>query len=154
MMSRCARTVLCALVASSATMLPTRAFAALGGDLGSVERDRAKMAAAITVRQMGLFSVHEMTSDTGTTVREFATPQGKVFAVTWQGPFHPDYQQILGTYFAQLQQATAQRRTRRAPVLIETPGFVFQSYGHFRDLSGRAYDPQLVPAGVGVEDIK
>ena len=155
MSSRCARGILCALVASLVTLLPARALAELGGNLTTVERDRASMKASITVRPMGLYTVHEMTSDTGSTVREFATPAGKVFAVAWQGPFHPDYQQLLGAYFAQLQQATAQqRRARRAPLVIDTPGFVFQSFGHFRALAGRAYIPQMIPAGVGVEDIQ
>ena len=155
MSSRCARAVLFALIASFAALLPVRAFAELGGDLNSVERDRARMNASIAVRPMGRYTVHEMTAESGSTVREFATPEGKIFAVAWQGPFHPDYQQLLGSYFAQLQQAAAeQRRTRRAPVTIETPGFVFQSFGHFRDLVGRAYIPQMLPAGVGSEDIR
>jgi hypothetical protein len=136
-------------------MLPASVFAELGGNLNSVERDRARMKASITVRPMGRYTVNEMTSDSGSTVREFATPEGKIFAVAWQGPFHPDYQQLLGPYFAQLQQATGQQRpTRRAPVMIETPGLVFQSFGHFRALAGRAYVPQMLPAGVGVEDIQ
>ncbi len=151
---RYARTFSCALLALIATFLPARAFAELGGDLRSVERDRAKMMATVTVRPMGRYTVHEMTSDTGTTVREYATPEGKIFAVAWQGPFHPDFQQLLGPYFPQLQQAAAGRRTRRAPVVVETPGFVFVTFGHFRDLAGRAYVPQMVPAGVGVEDIQ
>jgi len=154
MTSRCSHALRCALVASLAALLPARAFAELGGDLNSVERDRARMAAAVTVRSMGRFTVHEMTTDSGTTVREFASPQGKIFAVSWQGQFHPDYQQLLGSYFSQLQQAAGQRRARRAPVVIETAGFVFESFGHFRDLSGRAYVPQMLPAGVGVEDIQ
>jgi hypothetical protein len=155
MPSRSVRAVFFVCVASLAAMLPARAFAELGGDLHSVERDRASMKASILVRPMGRYTVHEMTSDTGSTVREFATPEGKVFAVAWQGPFHPDYQQVLGAYFARLQQATAERRrTRRAPFVIDTPGFVFQSFGHFRSLAGRAYVPQMLPAGVGVEDIQ
>jgi hypothetical protein len=136
-------------------MLPGRALAELGGDLRSVERDRARMNASVTVTPMGRYTVHEMRSDSGSTVREFATPEGKVFAVAWQGPFHPDYQQLLGSYFAGLQQATAeQRRPRRAPLTIETAGFVFQSFGHFRAIAGRAYVPQALPAGIGMEDIR
>jgi hypothetical protein len=143
------------LVAAFATTYPARARAELGGDLSSVERDRARMKASMTVRPMGRYSVHEMMSDSGATVREFATPEGKIFAVAWQGPFHPDYQQLLGSYFAQLQQASGQQRlTRRAPVMIEMPGFVFQSFGHFRALAGRAYVPQMLPTGVGVEEIR
>ena len=155
MSPRFARGVLFALIVSFATMLPARAFAELGGNLNSVERDRVRMNASITVRPMGQYTVHEMTSESGSTLREFASPDGKIFAVAWQGPFHPDYQQVLGAYFAQLQQATGQpRRARRAPVMIETPGFVFESFGHFRDLAGRAYLPQMLPAGVAVEDIR
>ncbi len=155
MSSGCSRRFLCVLIVSFATMIPARALAELGGDLNSVERDRARMKASVAVRPMGPYTIHEMTSDSGSTVREFATPEGKIFAVAWQGPFHPDYQQLLGLYFAQLQQATGQRRlTRRAPVMIETPGFVFQSFGHFRDLAGRAYVPQMLPPGVAVEEIR
>jgi hypothetical protein len=143
---------------SLAMALPARAFAELGGDLKSVERDRAKMKAAITVRPMSRYTVHEMTSDSGSTIREFATLEGKVFAVAWRGPFPPDYEQLLGAYFEQLQQATRQaaqqKRGRRAPVMIDTPGFVFQSFGHVRDMAGRAYIPQMVPSGVGVEEIQ
>jgi hypothetical protein len=139
-------------------MLPARAFAELGGDVTSVERDRASMKAAIVVRPTQRYTIHEMTSNTGSSVREFATPDGKVFAVAWQGPFHPDYQQVLGPYFDQLRQATeraaGQRRARRAPVMIDTPGFVFQSLGHFRALAGRAYVPGMVPSGVSVEEIR
>jgi Protein of unknown function (DUF2844) len=154
MCSRRARRLLCAFVVALVALVPVRAFAELGGDLNSVVRDGVRMKAAIAVRPMGRYTIHEMKADSGATVREFAAPDGKIFAVAWQGPFPPDYQQLLGPYFAQLQQATGQqRRTRRAPVMIETPGFVFQSYGHFRALAGRAYVPQMVPAGVGVEDI-
>jgi hypothetical protein len=155
---RYARRFLCVLVAASALMLPARAFAELGGDLKSVERDRAKMKAATSVRQMQRYAIHEMRLDSGSTVREFATPEGKIFAIAWQGPFHPDYQQLLGPYFDELQRGTQQgaqqRRARRAPVMIETPGFVFQSLGHARALAGRAYLPQMLPSGVNVEEIR
>jgi hypothetical protein len=155
MLSRSARGLLIALIVSAATMVPASARAELGGDLTSVERDRVRMNASISVRPMGRYTVHEIRSDSGSTVREFASPDGRVFAVAWQGPFPPDYQQLLGPYFAQLQQASRQqRRPRRAPLTIETPGFVFQSYGHFRDLAGRAYVPQMLPAGVGMEEIR
>ena len=145
-------------VVALTAMLPARAFAELGGDVRSVERDRVRMKATITVRQTERYAVHEMKLDSGRAVREFATPEGKIFAVAWQGSFHPDYRQLLGSYFTQLQQAAAraaqQRRPRRAPVMIDTPGFVFQSLGHLRGLAGRAYVPHMLPAGVRVEEIQ
>ena len=158
MSSRAPHRFLCVLLAAFIAMLPARAFAELGGDLKSVERDRTRMKAAIAVRQMERYTVHEMRADSVSTVREFATPEGKVFAVAWRGAFHPDYRQLLGPYFNQLQQATQQaaqqRRARRAPIMIETPGFVFQSLGHVRALAGRAYVPQMLPDGVSVEEIR
>lgn len=148
------RKMFCAALTSLSLLIPLCASAELGGDVGSVERDRSKMKAALTVKQVARYSIHEMKTDSGSTVREFVSPEGRVFAVAWQGPFHPDYQQLLGLYFSQLQPSTQQRRARRAPVMIETPNFVFQSFGHFRALAGRAYIPQMMPSGIGVEDIQ
>jgi hypothetical protein len=91
------------------------------------------------------------------TVREFVSSAGKVFAVAWQGPIHPDLQQLLGTYYEQYTQAVqAQRATRkgRGPLLIQEPGLVVQVSGHMRAFVGRAYVPQMMPAGVKVEDIR
>jgi hypothetical protein len=153
-MCRHTRTWLCAIAASWVLLCPARAYCELGGDLRSVERDRAKMNATLTVTPMGRYTVHEMMSESGARVREFEAPGGRVFAVTWQGSFPPDFQQLLGPYFADLQQAAGARRARRAPVFIETPGFVFQTFGHFRDLGGRAYVPGLLPAGVSAEDLQ
>ncbi|MGE5360696.1 MAG: DUF2844 domain-containing protein [Bacteroidales bacterium] len=156
--SRHVRPFLCALLAGLATMLPARAFAQLGADVNSVARDVAKVKAPVIVKQTTRYTVREMMSASGSTVRQFATPEGQIFAVAWEGPFHPDYQQLLGTYFDRLQQAMQQpageRRARRAPVLIETPEFVFQSFGHVRALAGRAFVPQMLPAGVGMEEIR
>src|ERR1700722_19006066 len=36
-----------------------------------------------------------------TVVDEYVSPAGTVFAVAWHGPFVPDMQQILGSYFGQ-----------------------------------------------------
>ncbi len=160
MSCRYVRGLTCVLVAAFAAILPARAFAELGGDIKSVQRDLVKMKASTsTVRQTDRYTVHEMRADSGSTVREFATPDGKVFAVAWDGAFHPDYQQLLGQYFDRLQQFTRQqaggpRRARRAPVMIETPEFVFQSFGHVRAMAGRAYLPQALPPNVGVEEIQ
>ncbi len=138
-------------------MLPGRAYAGLGGDIASVSRDGARMKAAIAVRQADRYTIHEMKAESGSTVRQFTTPEGRVFAVAWDGPFHPDYRQVLGPYFAALQaalQRSGPRQARRAPVMIETPDFVFQSFGHMRALAGRAYVPQMLPAGVSAEEIR
>jgi len=137
--------------------LPLGSFAALGGDATTVQADQLKMQGSLRTTSADAYNVHEIQVPTGVTVKEFASPAGRVFAVTWQGPFHPDLQQLLGTYYEQYMQALqAQRATRkgRGPLLIQEPGLVIQISGHMRSFVGRAYVPQMMPAGVKVEDIR
>jgi hypothetical protein len=141
-------------LATFAVLLPVCAFAELGGTVRTIEQDRIRMQATVNVRQARRYAVHELTSESGSTVREFVAPDGNIFAVAWEGPFHPDYRQLLGRYFDRLPQSTEVRRARRAPITIDTSAFVFQSFGHFRALAGRAYLPGMVPPGVAMEEIR
>jgi hypothetical protein len=109
------------------------------------------------------YVMHEITSPSGTVVREFVSPQGAVFGVAWEGQFPPDLQQLLGPYYQQAQQAreksqeqqgSQQPRARRAPIMVETPGLVVYETGHVRSFHGQAYIPQLVPHGVQTSDIR
>ena len=123
----------------------------------SVEADRAKMQGSLRTSSSDLYTVHEIRTSTGVAVREYASPAGKVFAVAWQGPFLPDLHQLLGAYFDQYTQAAqAQRALRhgRGPLLIQQPGLVVQSAGHLRAFLGKAYLPQMLPAGLHAEDIR
>jgi hypothetical protein len=138
-------------------MIATPAFAALGEDSSSVQADVAHMQGSLRSTQSQAFTVHEITAATGTTVREYASPSGKIFAVAWQGPWLPNMRQLLSSYFAQYEQAlqtSGPGRTGRRPLLIEQPGLVVQSGGHTRSFSGRAYIPQMLPQGVRAEDIR
>ncbi len=76
--------------------LPSRASAALGGDVTSVEADQQQMKAKRAVQASGKYSVHEITTPYGTVVREYVSPDGKVFGVAWRGPFLPNFQQTSG----------------------------------------------------------
>lgn len=129
------------------------AFAALGGDISSIQADQAHMRAQRRVIQNAAYSVHEMQTDSTTVVREFVSPEGKVFGISWQGPTRPDLQQMLGNYYSEF---AASRPTRRmhGPVTIRTQNLVIQSGGHMRALTGRAFVPAMVPADVRLEDIK
>ncbi len=136
--------------------LPFSLFASLGGDTTSVESDQAKMQGTRRTTTGDSYTVHEIQASTGVAVKEYVSSVGKVFAVTWQGPAHPDLQQLLGVYFDQYSQAVqAQRAHRRGhgPLLIQLPGLVVQSAGHPRSFQGRAYVPQMLPAGVRAEDL-
>lgn len=134
-------------------ILSASAFASLGGDVSSVQDDQAHMRAQRRVIQNAAYSIHEMQADSGTIVREFVSPAGKVFGVSWQGPIRPDLQQVLGAYYQEFLRAAPTRRAH-GPVTIQTPNLVIQSGGHQRALTGRAYAPAVLPNGVKLEEIK
>ena len=144
------RSLLFCLVLSA---LSCSAFAALGGDVSSIQADQAHMRAQRRVVQNPAYTVHEMQTESTTVVREFVSADGKVFGISWQGPTRPDLQQILGNYYSEF---AASRPTRRmhGPVTIRTQNLIIQSGGHMRALTGRAFVPAMVPADVRLEDIK
>ena len=132
------------------------AFASLGGELNSVQADRAHMNASVNVAHSDDYDVHEMQSPGGTVVDEYVSPAGKVFAVTWHGQFFPQMQQILGAYFQQYTAAlqAQPRHYGHRPLNIQTPGFVLQTGGHMRAYFGRAYIPDMLPQGIKADEIK
>ena len=128
-----------------------RSYAALGGDAASVDADRARMKAQRQVTQASSYALHQLTMESGTVVREYVSPAGNVFAIAWQGPFMPDMQQLLGTYFDQYSSAVkANKKTYvgRHPLNLRLSGMVIESSGYMRAYHFRAYIPQQVPAGV------
>ena len=138
-------------------LLPFPASAVLGGDVSSVQTDMAHMKGSVRLTQTGPYTIHEIQTPTGTTVREYVSGQGTVFGVAWQGPFIPDLQQLLGTYFQQYSagvQAHKAKYVGRRPLSIQQPGLVVQTGGHMRAYFGRAYVPELVPQGVTIEEIQ
>lgn len=144
-------------IAFLALGLPFHAFGALGALLESVQNDQIHLQAKVTISVVGSYTIHEMSAPTGTIVREYVSQTGKVFGVTWRGPFVPDLRQLLGGYFEQYSQAAKGQREHhvgRVPLDIHEPGLVVQTGGHMRAYSGRAYDPGLLPVGVSDHDIR
>ena len=142
-----------------ALALPASAFASLGGNVSSVETDRVQMKSALVrIQRIGAYSVHEMQSPTGTSIREYYGSDGVVFGVAWTGEWPPDLRQIFGAYFDQYQQSTAAaRRTGRAThshVAINENGLVVQSLGHAHSTYGVAYVTSLLPAGVTADVVR
>lgn len=141
--------------AVSAFLCAVPCYAALGGDSSSVQADQARINASLRVTQANAYSVHELRSPTGVVVREFATSSGRIFAVAWHGPWPPDLQHLLGTHFAEFQQAMKSPNGRAAhgPFTIQQGNLVVELGGHMRDFVGRAYLSDQVPAGVRAEEI-
>ena len=143
------------LCAALGLAIPLRAPAALGGDVSSVTADATQFHGTARIMKMTTHSVHEIRTDRGVTVREYVSPSGQVFAVTWQGRTNPDLQQVLGNYYEQLLEASRSAGpVRGRPLIVQQPNLVVQMSGTMRAHFGRAYDPKLMPAQVQPEDIR
>ena len=140
---------------AAALGLAAPAMAALGGDVASVEADRASLKGALTgFRTVQGYGVHELTTPSGLHIREYVAG-GKVFAVSWQGPLMPDLRQLLGTHYATYSQAAAAPHGGgHRHFKVEQPGLVVESNGRLRAFYGRAWDPALLPANFSVADIR
>ena len=132
------------------------AHAALGQDAASIETDRIQVRASARQVSHAAYTVHELTTGApGATgiVREYASPAGQVFAVTWHGPTMPNLQQIMGTHCYTLA-AAPHRVGARSHLALQANNLVFESSGHVRAFHGRAYLANAIPAGVTVNEIQ
>ena len=148
--------VLGAALLAGEALVPAKA--GLGDPVASVEADRVSMKGQLRTRSEPGYSVQEITAANGGTVREYVSPSGVVFAVSWSGRAMPDLQHTLGTYFAQYrtsvaaQRATGQRSGHHH-VEIRAPSLVVHSGGHMRQHFGMAYVPSLVPQNLSISDL-
>ena len=131
--------------------------AGLGESVGSIASDRGALSAVqrATTSHHG-YTVQEFTSD-ATAVREYVSPSGIVFGISWNGLAYPDLTPLLGPYNSEYRQAL--RQEPRKPGLrryhaVRTDGVVVEKWGNMRDLRGRAYAPALIPTGVSIDEIK
>ena len=130
-------------------------WAALGEPESSVSADRQFLQGEIRDEVHQGYRLHQITDSSGAVVREYVSPAGKVFGVSWQGAYAPSMQQLLGTYFTLLQQYAATQTGRHGgPLIIQKDDFVFSSAGHMRRSHGRAYVPSLLPTNVTPEVVQ
>lgn len=135
------------------------AYAGLGASAASIAADRASMKGQVRARAEAGYSVQEITAASGTVVREFVSPSGVVFAVSWYGPAMPNLQQTFGSYFSQFQAAVQTRRAQEPRfrghnrLEIRTPSLVVHAFGHMRQYFGIAYVPALMPTNVSLSDL-
>jgi hypothetical protein len=104
----------------------------------------------------GLFSIFEKTLETGTVIKEYAKPDGLVFAVSWRGPVMPDLSLLLGSYFTAYQQGSDETRlsaSRGSPLTMASNGLVVSASGRMPHFFGFAYVTHLVPSGINIKDV-
>ncbi len=130
------------------------AWAALGGSVDSIQSDQIRLRGQLRTTLLQGYIVHQITARDGSIVKEFVSPAGKVFGVSWQGTAMPDLSQLLGTYYADFQNSPRPTLRRRGPVIVRTDKLVVESSGHMRAFHGRAYANDLLPANVAPEVVQ
>lgn len=130
------------------------ASATLGEPEASLTAETQLNRASIKQSDYGSYRVHEMQLPWGTVLREYAGPDGKIFAVTWNGPFIPNLRQTLGSYFAEFSAKAPLAHGNRKHLEVRQADLVVGSGGHMRAHHGRAYLPQALPSGVSVGDLQ
>jgi hypothetical protein len=158
------RTLTHLMIASALVLASTAGHAALGEKPSTLAGTANHPAAPAMARRLSanasvaasLYTIQETQLESSTVVREYTTPAGVVFAITWQGPVLPNLQTLLGNYFPTFEQETTRAQQtghQRTRVLMQTPGLVVQSTGRMGRFKGHAYAPDLVPQGVDVQGL-
>jgi Protein of unknown function (DUF2844) len=133
----------------------TATLAALGQGEASVIADQQKMGGEIKTTPNTGYTTNEITTPSGTLVREYVSPSGTVFAVSWRGPTPPNLSNLLGSYFKQIQAASStQKHQSLSHATVATGDVIVQTGGHLRNLWGRAVVSSLVPEGVDEAELK
>jgi hypothetical protein len=137
-----------------ALLWPCMASATLGEPESSIAAEAQLGRVSIKATDVGLYRVHESPLPSGTVVREYAAPNGNVFAVTWRGPFVPNLKQLLGRYFEEYAAGAKANHIDHHHLDVRQSDLVVQASGHMRAMAGRAYLPQALPAGVTPGDLQ
>ena len=150
--------VACAFACSTLLAVPT-AQAVLGGDASTIGDDQTRlkgvrrqvMAPRIQVQ------THEIAMADGSSIREYVSPGGIVFAVAWNTRFKPHLEALLGQHAASY--AAAASDAMRTPgikrnVVLQRDDLVVHSTVHLNSFVGKAYVRSLVPTGINVDDLR
>jgi uncharacterized protein DUF2844 len=139
---------------ASACFAFSPAWAALGGNAASITADQAHFQGSVKVTAHALFDIHELTLSTGTTVREYAAPDGTVFAIGWDGPAMPDLRQALGAHYDEFLAAAQANSGGHHHLAAQRGDLVLVSTGRMRAFAGRAYLASAVPSGVSIDELR
>ena len=122
-------------------------WAVLGQARDSIRSDAQSLKGTLTTTEMSGYSVHQIQRNDGVVLKEFVSPEGKVFGISWRGPSMPNLSQLLGSYFAAFHEAN-QSTNRRGPLSIHAGPLVVETGGHPRAFRVRAYVVNLLPRGI------
>jgi hypothetical protein len=139
--------------ALAAVLFTSGSWAALGGAPANFgAQPNSRKSSVLTTGAAGYTVVrHEL--DSGTSVREYLDATGKVFAVSWSGPFLPDLRELLGTHFEAMQ-AQAGQREPHSRLSVRRSDVVIVSTGRMGAFEGRAWLPASLPSGFNASGAK
>jgi hypothetical protein len=151
------RAALTAAASITLALTAIPALAGLGSSADSVSTDSSVLRGVVRITGLMQYDVQEI-DGAASTVREYSTRAGQVFAVTWQGIAPPNLQQVLGAYYMRLHAAAASARASQGTAVhrlfrVDQSDFVMRSVARMRDFHGVAYIPALVPDGVSVDQL-
>jgi hypothetical protein len=134
------------------------AQATLGEKSASIATNRVQMKSVqrlATVNTVKGYGVDESVVG-GTTIRQYTTTDGTVFAITWDGIAEPDLAILLGAFKTRyIEAAKAKVRVRRSRFSeIRADGLVVQKMGHMRAYHGVITATDLMPSGLTAEDLQ
>ena len=135
--------------------LPESGLATLGEIESSIDADTVSLKGTRVLQPFSGYTVHNIVAGNGNQIKEYITPQGRVFALTWNGISHPDLSSLLGSYFKEYESKRTQTGLPHGRKLraIQTARVVVMKSGHMRNVRGGAFVPDLVPPGVKPEEL-
>lgn len=146
----------CLALLAAAAPVPPSARATLGESSASVTSDQHTLLAQTPTTVIHKSYLVKELDTSACSVREYLNSSGSVFAVAWRGVTPPDLSTLLGSYAGEYRTAKKllPREHGRRASSVQTEHLVVETWGHMRDLQGRAYLPARLPEGVTENEIK
>lgn len=143
---------------SAGLLAAPAAQAVLGEAAQTVHADQMRLQGTRRLSSTLQYQVHEIQQADGSVLRQFASPSGQVFALSWRSRLKPQLQPLLGSYFGAyrgaVQAAGAARPGFSRQVSVAQEGLVLRETEHLGLFIGLAYVPALVPAGVDANALR
>lgn len=140
------------LLAVLTLCLPLQAsWASLGDAADSVESDRIRMRAHRSISRTVGYTVHELTTTDGSRIRQYVSPRGEVFAVSWVARHKPDLSTLLGkssTEYAAAASHALRSSTMRHQLSYSGAEVDIHATEHLQVFKGYAVLRKQAPAGL------
>jgi hypothetical protein len=136
-------------------LLSGAAQAGLGSPAARLQQDRVQLGAASTqITHLGAYDKHAMVTSNGVGVRAYSGRDGRVFAVTFNGPAMPDLKVLLGDRFGEYAAAVHPSPTTHKVYTHSSSTLELSIVKLPRGFTGSAYVPGAVPTGVDPHNLQ